>query len=582
MNTKITVVNHNKVPESLSTIDFKLSTNNFVHYKYKVITEDPILCKSYSYVFSVSKEHIVDTSITRVVKFAQNTDEKVKCEKIQEYDRGESFRWIYHETTYNKVDDLFVNFYKTDDWQICYTHFIDEVSHLIKALATTKSGRVLSTWNLSYNDDTITSKTPMDIIAPVHKLMPELPTRMYFELVPSSYNRGFGRVDKLIEVVKKALHKDDLKVVVFQSSNHCDARAQVIFYDLIMPNLQFCKDFASNFDLDVPTIDLDVYSPNSYLSQLGLSSRNMQPLVTYNTTGIQSFKHLCMQPEIRPEYNLFYVNEHAKNIKSECSEFAKKIPMWLGYTTGLYLTKKYNDDVNLCSLNKTCPLCKKQQDNHNFIVKHIVIDCYETRHITYSLGCMKMKKEYNLVNFNSITISHNDLKAAGIELPTLVKVDKKTAKIAELIVEKNLVSVESLANNNQIGAACKKKLIKLRYASNILKELSQLEDVGVGSESFNTLRNYDGYNNITLDQLQQAFVNLYTSEKINDPDFKKLVYKNAQLSKLPKENPSQYNWTKMINLLKHLFNDDTYNLRVETNKLYKGKAIESICLVRNI
>ena len=580
MNTKVVAVSQNKKQESLESVEFKLSTNDSTHYKYKIIAEDQILNKKYTYVFSVSKEEIKDSSITRVIKYSQNEREVVKCKQIKE-DRFENVTKVSTQVNYNKQDDLFVNFYKVENWRVCYYHFIENVSNLVMELIPTKASiyrGILPNWNMLYTD-TYKHKTWRDIVVPVCKLMPNLPTRLFFDIADAS-SRGekpYSSVDYIINDVKRITKRDDLRVVVLQNQNSNRAMTRIVFYDIMMPNLQACKDFIDNYDYKELYIYKGAYT-HGYPIMLGTSINKMTPFVYSNNTENKTFKYLCLQPELSEDSITDFIDINNRNIKSGCT-LSNTMDLSECVEYGLSFTKEFNDKVALCNLTRKCPICNKQEDEHNFLVNNN----YLNKGFVYnscSLGCMKSKHDYDLIDLKWETkIKISEVISLGIELPTRVKVNKKLSEISNIVTANTLAEVKDIEKNNEIGEASKSRLIKLRYASILLKEFSQLEDIGIGSESYNTLKNYNGYKMLTLEQLQQGFINLYKSEELEDSEFKKIVYKGVQRAMIPKDLPSTYNWKKMINVLKKLMNEETYNFDIVANKPYKGKAITSLNFV---
>ncbi len=564
MNTTVTV-NHNKKIELLNDVEFKLSINDSVHYKYNIKNDE------INYVFSVSKEMITDSTITRVIKYTQNDNEIVKC--MRTIDRAEDYIEERAQVKYRKVSDLFVNFYTVSNWNLVYKHYIDEINDKVKKLITTNYGSLLPTYNLEYKK-VYNNKRPCDIVGISHMLMENKPTRLFFELDNLSFEKTKTIVSKIVKNLNCIFNLEGYKVIILRSYKK-DSITQIIFDDVIMPSLKHCKDVAEHLNGIVAGINFNIYKAGSYLSQLGVSKRGMKPFIALNQTNNKSLDYYCIQPECE---NVTFLNQEY-NVKNELVD---KLYITNRHNLGIVVGKKYNNNITLCNLLNTCPICKNKEAEHNFIIKHnITVEGYSPFDI-YLLGCMKSNNNYEMPVIGKTCISNvikiNDIKSS-YDIPTLIKVDKVLKQLDDHIKENTLLEIQQIKDSTEIGSINKKRIIKLRYASILLKEISLLEDVGTGCECYDKLRFAECYNNITLERLQRAFISLYKYEDMNDLEFKKLIYKGTALSKLPKCVPGEYDWKKMIALLKHLLGEETYRFDLLPNRPYKGKAISSISLI---
>lgn len=564
--TTLIQVNHNKKPEDLNAIEFKLSTNESIHYKYTVNFEDKLIDKKINYVFSISKEEIQDCTITRVLKYSQNSNEVIKCIRI--IDRCEYSIEEPHKTAYYKVDDLYINFYFINDWNACYYHFINNISDRVKKLIPNKSNKmngILRTYNLQYKPVYLNNNAET-IVGITHKLMPNKPTKMFFEFMPMTLDRMNKELENVVRALKLVFGFEEWKIIMMRTSLSSECVTHMIIDNLIMPSLSCCADVAEELRYDARGINFDVYKPGSYLSQIGSSKRKMKPLIVYNSSDVKGFKYYCLQPDVKPEEVTFLAKEYEPNFK-EGKEIVEKFTIPDRYRIGITVTKRYNDEVVLCNVTKQCPMCKSCEPEHNYIVKK--------DHMQY-LGCMKTAHTH----YGNVTRLEHNVDFGNVDLPTPRKLDKNVALLNTVIKKYTLANVEEINESKDIGPANKKRALKLRYASLMLKYLLVVDNVD-SNDVYEWLRNQE-YNCIPLERLQRAFIRLYDDEKIDDLQFKKLIYKDTANSKLPKVLPSQYNWKQMITTMKHLLDSETYDFIIQSNRPYKNKAITSINLIKVI
>lgn len=563
MTTQIQV-NHNKKPEDLEAIEFKLSTNDSVHYKYTVNFDDKLIDKKINYVFSISKEEITDSTITRVLKYSQNNNEVIKCTRT--IDRCDSSIEEPYRTTYYKVDELYINFYFINDWDLSYYHFLNNIGNRVKKLIPNQNNKqngILRTYNLEYSTVYL-NNTVETIVGITHKLMPDRPTKMFFEFIPMTLNRMNEQLENLVRKLKQVFGFEDWKVIMMRTNLNSECVTHIIIDNLIMPSLSCCADVAEEVRYNARGINFDVYKSGSYLSQIGSSKRGMKPLVVFNSSDVKAFKYYCLQPDVKPEEVTFLGKEYEPSFK-EGKEIIEKFRIQDRYKMGIVITKRFNENVVMCNLLKPCPICKNCESEHNYIVKK--------DHLQY-LGCMKNVNSH-YCNVNGL---NSNVNFGNVDLPTPSKLDKNVVLLNTVIKKYTLANVEEISESKDIGPANKKRALKLRYASLVLKYLLVVDNIE-SNDAYEWLRNQN-YNCIPLERLQRAFIRLYNDEKIEDLQFKKLLYKDTAISKMPKVVPSEYDWKKMMTVIKHLFNNETYNFSIQSNRPYKNKAITSVSFIQ--